>query len=204
MKKQLSLILCLVMLISLVFTGCGATTIVGVWKGTIDMTDMLTEQISGADESMAEYFSFDGIALDVNMTFNEDGTCSMAFNEEDVQKMMEKLIEQMLPVMSAMIEDLSGMSFADFLTISELTEEEFNTSLKEEIMNSFDVSELNTQGNYKAEDGKLYITDDLDEQVDENTTCNPYTLSGNTLTIEAGEGEEDFEFMFPLTLKKVG
>ena len=56
---------------------------------------------------------------------------------------------------------------------------------------------------YKAEDGKLYIREDLNDPFDAYL---PYTLEGWTLTLQKGPGMDDVPYgqmLFPLVLKKV-
>lgn len=204
MKKQIAVILCLVMLISVLFSGCGAPSIVGTWEGSVDMTQVLNEEIAAGDESMAEYFNFEDITLDISLVFNEDGTCAMVFSEESFEAMMEKLMEQMLPALSAMMEELSGMSLDDMLALSGITEEEMMEGFMSEMMAGMDMSEMNLEANYKVENGKLYMSDSLDDEIDEDASCNPFTIEGDTLTIEKGENDDDVAFMFPLVLKKAG
>ena len=61
MKKSIALILCLLLVLPVLFCGCGAQEVdpvkelVGKWKGTIDMTAYLNK-MAGEDADMAEMF----------------------------------------------------------------------------------------------------------------------------------------------------
>lgn len=205
MKKQIAVMLCLVMLISVVFSGCGGgTSIVGAWKGSVEVADMLNEMITGEDASMEEYIDFKDLKLDLTMTFKEDGTCSIVFDEASVEAMMEDLVDQMIPALTAMVEELSGMSLDALLELSGMTQEEWIDSMMAEFDAGMDMTEMNTEANYKVVGNKLYISESLEDPVGDNTSENPFTLEGNTLTIEAGEADDEYAFMFPLTLTKVG
>ena len=59
------------------------------------------------------------------------------------------------------------------------------------------------EGKYKAEDGKLHMTESMDEIINP-AIYNTYTLEGDTLTLELGTEvlEEGMEFMFPMVLTR--
>ena len=206
MKKQLAIILCLVMLMSIVFAGCDnapATpkTIVGKWEGQIDISDALTEQLAAGDASLSG-LSFSDLTFGLTMTFNEDGTCVLAINEADVEQLFNDLMDQMMPVLSELFEEMYGMSLDDLIATSGMSEDAFMEMLMEQALAEVDLSELNMEGNYKAENGKLYISSDPDEEIDtDDISPNPYMISGNTLTIEANdEVDDESAFIFPLVL----
>jgi len=198
MKKQIALLLCLILLVSAVFSGCGAASLEGKWTGTIDMADMMNEMM-GANMELET--NFKNLSVDIVMEFNEDGTYSLTLTQESVEKMAEELLDQLMPLLSEMMEEMFGMSMDDILSMSGMTMEEFEEEMRKEYANSLDLDDMNIEGNYKTEDGLLYMTDNFEEDFDEGT-ANPYKISGNKLTIEAGEGDTDVAFMFPLVLKK--
>lgn len=203
MKKQIAITLCLVMLISVLFSGCGGSeSIVGTWNATVDMSNFLNESIAAADESMAEYLNFTDIKLDLAMTFKEDGTYTISFDQTSIEAMMETLMDQMLPAMDTMMQETMGMSLDDLLTLSGMTEDEMLSTMMASMQESMDMSELNMEGNYIIQNGVLYSTDSLSVPADTNSEAIPYTLSGNTLTLESGDSDGDMAFLFPLVLKK--
>ena len=186
MKKQIALMLCFVMLVGL-FTGCSNTaTLTGKWQGQIDMSEFFTEQFSQADAIYAESFTFTDINLSVYMVFNEDGTGEFYMDESQYAQLGQKLLEQMMPTLIAQLEEMSGMSYEELLTMYNITEDEFTQMLEKELLSGFDAAELSHKFLYKSENGMLYICDP-DESLEDDPAGNPYSISGDSLTIEVAK-----------------
>lgn len=61
--------------------------------------------------------------------------------------------------------------------------------------------DLSLQGRYKAQRGKLFLSDGLDYRIDPKV-YDTYKIEGDVLTIRAGSGGE-LDGIFPLELKRV-
>ena len=62
-------------------------------------------------------------------------------------------------------------------------------------------------GKYMLKNGKLYMSDSLDEAADEDADCVSCKLTPATLTLDAAENEEvpeGLEDMLPITFTKLG
>ena len=180
MKKLISLLLCLVMILG-VMTACGSsdksgseggskTGIVGTWKANMklaeygDMGDM---------SGMEEYIDVDKLAITVTMKFTADGEYKLTVDDSSIDKLVDVMCDGMEDYMKDMAKAY-GMSYKDLLSamgvksIRELLEEEG-------MMDEFeDLKDMNESGEYTFEDGVLTLDGD---EVD-------VELKGNTLTRE--------------------
>lgn len=214
MKKILALALSVVMLASmLLLTGCGgAKTVVGKWEGEMDMTDALTETLLAEDESMAEYFEFEGFKVDVVFDIKDDGTYTFEMTEESMEKAIASLMETMKKGMPAYIEDMvtaMGMTLDDFIAAAgvESIDELIETMLTEDSLDeAFADMESSFEAKYKVEDNKFYSSDDADSDISEDEYMS-FELDGNTLTFTELVGAEEDEstvalFVLPLKLTR--
>ena len=203
MKKLLAILLTLAMLLGL--AACGSSgdsakpTIVGTWKGSMDM---------GAVLEMALQMEIDEpISCSMTYTFKEDGTTSVSVDEDSLADMMEALTDVVIGMMGEMFGE--EFDFEAMLEEEGMTEEEF----REQIMASMNLEDMMgnmsvENGYYKYEDGKLYnaaTKEDLENP--EELPCIHVTLKGNTMTFTDIEqdGESAAEIMpdmFPMVFKK--
>lgn len=216
MKKQLATILGILMIaLSLImFSGCSQQSeikqneIIGSWETTIDMADMINKGFA-EDEEMGEYLSINEFDLVVQVTFKEDGTYKMNVDEDAAEesfgKAQEDLVEGFEKYLEQIIKD-SGMDMTveEALTSSgssmdELLEEVFG----EEMLNAL-IEELETEGNFEAKDGKLFMSDGMDNEIDEDE-YETYEIDGDELKLLEAIGgdadEEDFG-LYPMTFKR--
>ena len=203
MKKLFAILLTLAILLGL--AACGNSgdsakpTIVGTWKGSIDM---------GAVLEMALQMEIDEpISCSMIYTFKEDGTTSVSVDEDSLADMMEALTDVVIGMMGEMFGE--EFDFEAMLEEEGMTEEEF----REQIMASMNLEDMMgnmsvENGYYKYEDGKLYnaaTKEDLENP--EELPCIHVTLKGNTMTFTDIEqdGEKLSEAvpdMFPMVFTK--
>lgn len=214
MKKRIALLLSFVLVLSLALCACGGgekkETLVGTWNATIDIAEVYNAEIAASgDEAMAEYLSVDSFAIPLVMTFNEDGTYSLTVDKEGMDAAMNGLIEDMKVGLEKYFNDyFSSMGLEidvdEALAASGMSLDALVEEMKGEIMTEDMYADMESAGQYKAEDGKLYLTEDVEvEPV--GGVYNTYTIEGDTLTIEAGTEEledEMAELLFPLVLKR--
>ena len=214
MKKRIALLLSFVLVLSLALCACGGgekkETLIGTWNATIDIAEVYNAEIAASgDEAMAEYLSVDSFAIPLVMTFNEDGTYSLTVDKEGMDAAMNGLIEDMKVGLEKYFNDyFSSMGLEidvdEALAASGMSLDALVEEMKAEIMTEDMYADMESAGQYKAEDGKLYLTEDVEvEPV--GGVYNTYTIEGDTLTIEAGTEEledEMAELLFPLVLKR--
>ena len=203
MKKLLAILLTLAMLLGLAACGSSGSaakpTIVGTWKGSMDM---------GAVLEMALQMEIDEpISCSMTYPFKEDGTTSVSVDEDSLADMMEALTDVVIGMMGEMFGE--EFDFEAMLEEEGMTEEEF----REQIMASMNLEDMMgnmsvENGYYKYEDGKLYnaaTKEDLENP--EKLPCIHVTLKGNTMTFTDIEqdGESAAEIMpdmFPMVFTK--
>lgn len=207
----LSVLVVLGMLVTL--SACGASEegkLVGRWKTTMNMAELVNAGIlAGGDEEMAEYLHVDDFGLNLQYTFNKDGTYVVAVDraaaETAFESMRAKLKDGMIAYLEAMLaEEGLDMSldelfeFAGF-TLDDLLEEAVGDALLDQLIEVWE-----TGGKWAAEGGKLYMTYDANAEIDKNV-YDTYELSGNTLTLlEPVGGSADDALVYPIVLTKVG
>ena len=184
-------------------------TVVGEWYGTVDLSDTMNNAIVGSDASLGQYFSFSGLSLGINLVLTEDGTCNLSVDKSSAQELSRVLKQQLADGFTLYVEDLCDQYGFDY------TAEEFlgmmgytmDTFIEEYIDTDSlvgELSDVSSVGNYIAEDGVLYMTDDMNMDP-KDVNGNPYVLEGNVLTIKASSGtDSDISFMYPLVLERVG
>lgn len=212
MKKRIALLLSFVLVLSLALCACGGEkkeTLVGTWTSSFDMAEIYNQSLMDADPTMAEFLSVDSLLIPLVMTFNEDGTYSMTVDKAGMDESMNKLIDEMTVGLEAYFNDyFSSMGLEidvnEALAASGMSMDQLVEEMKGEIMSEDMYADMESAGKYKAEDGKLYMSESVDEEPG-TAVYNTYKLSGDSLTIEIGNEEIDDEMaslIFPLVLKR--
>lgn len=212
MKKIIALSLCLILALSLCACGGAKEDLTGKWTANINMAAAFNQEMAATDPMMAEYISVDTFNLPLVLELKEDGTYTMTVDIVAMEASMSTLAEDMTTGLEAYFaavfaeqgldmdvnEALSAMGMDLDTLVDELTTELSAAFTSEEAFGSF-VSE----GKYKAEKGKLHMTEGMDEVINP-AVYNTYTLDGDTLTLEQGteELEEGAEIMFPMVLTR--
>lgn len=213
MKRIIAAVLALVMMLALV--GCGQTEaekLVGTWTADVDMSSMTNELLASMGEGAEEYFTFEGFSVTLVMTFNEDGTYSSTIDQASAEAAVDSLMVTLEDGMVKMLEDqLAAAGLA--MTVDEMLAASGMTM--EDVLAAVDTSSLvtemtegaATEGKFEAKDGKLFLSDGLDYEVDE-AVYDTYELDGNSLTLLEHVGAESDEEqlvadgMYPVTLTK--
>lgn len=186
-------------------------SILGTWEGEMDLAAMMADALIAGDELAAEYFTFEDLGLRMTMVFREDGTCSVTIDEASMQATMEALMQQLMDGFYKLIEAMLAeedmdMSVEDFLDAAGVSTDALVEEILREAMNEEALAELAQECNYKAENGKLYLSDDLETEVTDDDASD-YTLENGILTIQmpAEVDEENAQMaqhLFPLVLKR--
>lgn len=218
MKRKISILMSIVMLFTMcaMFTGCGKDSegsgkksdkelIIGDWECEIDITDMMADAFLSADgmDEYAEYFDIKDLSFNMIMSFDEDGTCSMALDKASMEECIDDLMNQAIDGMVAMMEDMTGMSLADMAAASNVSEDDFKAQLKTTLTQEANLGDdlfgdlESEETEYEIKDGKIYLGED------ETMT---YELSKNELTITEIDAESDSDFdledLLPLEFKR--
>lgn len=213
MKKITAMLLCLVLVLSL--CACGAKeNLVGTWKANIELADLMNKEIAASgDEAMAEAMNLESFQLPLILELREDGTCTMKVDPEAMAASADKLAADLTEGLKAYFVTMlqqQGLEVEDpteFLTTMGLDLDALVAEMKDQFLSEDTFAEFTMDSKYKAEDGKIYFSDDLESEINADE-YNTYTLKGDTLTLDVGnmvieEGQEDMAaYMFPMTLTR--
>ena len=209
-RKSLSLLACLSMMCALLLmcSGCGGggkKALVGTWESSLDLTDMVNEQMEagmGSDQELMQYFTIKDFSIKLALTFNEDDTYKLAVDEAAMGQSLDNILADFKEGATRYFEDLiaeSGqeMTVDEALSAMGLTMDDFMDQLfsKEDMMSS--LGEMESSGTFQAKGGMIYMTDG------DGTGVEPYELEDSTLTL-TGEGVDDGELvgLYPMTFTK--
>lgn len=208
MKKRIALLLSFVLVLSLALCACGGqkATIVGTWKANVELAEAFNAEMEAA--GMGDFMNIESFTLPLIMEFKEDGTGSMSVDQEAMTANIDKLATDLTAGLEAYFTeyftsmgleiDLDEALAASGMSMDDLVEE-----FKSEFAGEDAFAEFTNEFKYKAEDGKLYMSEDLDSEISD--TYNTYELKGNTLTLNIGTEELDEEmakYLFPMTLTR--
>ncbi len=214
MKKKIAMILALVIVASMALVGCGKggndkDALVGVWSGYIDITDTVNDEfMAGLGEDAEGLEGYKDLKLQVTLDLKADQTYTLTVEKDSVEQFMEQVKSQTKGILMAYMEKMLKDMGADMtpeealeaagISVDELIEQTFGSS-------GMDIEDMavNVGGNYLAKDGEIHLADGKDKP--EDVVPNPYTLKGDTLTIEADKlsATQDFaEFLFPMVLER--
>lgn len=131
----------------------------------------------------------------------------MAGDPESAQAAMDSLKEQLKGALTdylqAMIDE-SGMdtTVEELLTEADMTMDDLMAEMDEAYSTEDLVGDLNTEGKYLFEDGKLALSDSLDEEAD-IAEYEAATLEGDTLTLTGGEdADSEFAGLYPIVFER--
>ena len=209
MKKRIALLLSFVLVLSLALCACGGEkkdTLVGTWKADINLAEAFNEEMAAA--GMGDFINLESFALPLVMTFNEDGTGSMTVDQEAMTATIDKLAADLTAGLEAYFTEYFAsmgieMDLDEALAASGLSMDDLVEEMKAEFAGEDAFAEFTNEFKYKAEEGKLYMSEDLDSEISD--TYNTYELKGNTLTLNIGTEELDEEmakYLFPMTLTR--
>lgn len=185
-------------------------SIVGEWLGSVDLSNTITQAVSSSDPDLKPYFNFSGLTLDIRLVLTEGGVCKLSVDPSSAERLSRDMRQQLSDGFRSYIEDLLDeygytISVEDFL-------ETMGYSSMDDFMDDFidtdefvmEMTGISSTGRYVVQSGKLYMTDDSTTDP-LKVAGNPYTLSGNVLTIRASANtDESTSFMYPLVMKRVG
>ncbi len=144
MKKTVCTLLAILFVVCAVLTSCGGSSIVGEWKGMVDLTDRISKQFGGEIEMTDVKVAFD-------LCFTEDGTFTLGVNKDSLREVLTPIISDSLKKQLGTDEDVEA-----YLESTGLTVEYF----VDNAVDSFDTDEITASGIYKLEDDKLFFANE--------------------------------------------
>ena len=215
MRRILFLILSALLLLSLLsLTGCGEkeNPIVGTWEAELDLTDELNAALS-EDEALGEYMNLREFVIRVQTVYREDDTYSMSADRASIQTALDGLTEDLTTAVQSWL-DASIAAYGGDMTAEEVlaqdgtSMDELITEMKTVLSPEELISGLNRQGRYRAEDGKLCLSDSVNTEID-SRQYEIYTIEGKgaeqTLTLTAGTEDDDaYGGLYPIVFHRMG
>ena len=208
MKKIIALSLCLILVLSL--CACGAKEdLTGKWTTTINMAESYNAEMAAADPTMAEYMSLDSFNVPLVLELKADGTYTMTVEKEGLEAALSEVVGKLSSGMEAYFADLLAqqgieMDVNEALAAMGISMDDLMAELTAELDADALYESMGGEGNWKAENGKFYMTEDLETAAGEGE-YNTYVLEGDTLTLDVGTetvDEETAKLMFPMVLTR--
>lgn len=207
MKRSISKVLSIVLMLALVLTlaGCGEQSkFVGKWEAKLDLSDLMNKQM-GENAAMADYIKIDDFIMVLELEFEDDGTYKMSVDEDEFADSIDSIKDDLKDGLTDYFEDyIKGMgvqmSVEDVLKqsgtdLDTLVED----ALSEETIEGI-TGEMEKEGNYEVKDGKLFLSDGKDKDIDEDVYTK-YEISDDELKLTESSDEEEAD-LYPMTFKK--
>lgn len=203
MKRIATLAVSVIMVLSMLLSMAGCTSeqskFIGTWEAEMKLDEVLNT-VLGANESLEGLVELKDISLTTQTTFNEDGTYKTVAVEESVEEMGEKIIDAVLDGTLKALQNAVAAQGVE-MTVEEILAAQGTTkeAMRKEFADSLDVDSMVenfvSEGEYKVEDGKLYMSDEnttLDEAV-ENGKYETYEIDGDTLKLTGAFGDRSLD-----------
>lgn len=170
----------------------GDDRLVGNWVYSLDLTDMLYDELESTMGDDIEYFSFHNFSLNVNLSFSSGGTVRMSIDEAALERSLNTLINDLVDGVEVYFdayarEEGIDMTLEEYLASEGYTMDDFVDEMldqagfdMDDIMSS--VSGMNISGTYEADGSNLTVF------TSSGSNVLPYTLSGNKLTLHSDTG----------------
>ena len=204
--KLMALLLVLVMAVSMTACASDQEKMVGTWQSDVEFAPVFNDTLSSTED--AEYLSVESLKIRVILTFTEEGTYTLAADADSMKAAMESLKDSLKVGVERYLEDTIAESGMD-LTIDEILEimgtsmdELIDAVVSQEMIDEMAQSMV-AEGNFKAEDGKLYMSDSLESAIDE-TVYDTYTLEDDVLTlVSTTQTDAQADLLYPMTFSRV-
>lgn len=208
MKRYFLFFLCITLL---VLSGCAREqdALIGSWQGTVDLSDAINTDFA-RDEKLAPYMRISGFCFETTMTFFRDGTYRVEVDRSRLEETMDTLVEQLAGGMRLYLEDLLreqalDMTVEEYLAAVNLTPEDLLADAYNQETIDQMLSQLEMEGNFLVEEGKLYLSRDKRYAVN-TAVWELYTVEADTLTIDVSSAEADNRYadlIYPMTFTRV-
>lgn len=216
MSKLKRSVVGVLMLVSmaLVLVSCGSSgdkdKFVGAWEANVNLTDFVNEQFQAGFEQVgedaSEYFNIDEFEFKMLFTFNDDDTYSISVDKDSLNNSLETIKGNFKDGFTAYVEDTIttmglDMSVDEMLALSGMSMDDvINAGFGDEIIDGM-LGEFEANGKWEAKDGKLYTTESVNDDIDENA-YELYEITSDGIKLSEPEGVEDEIGIFPIVLTK--
>lgn len=179
MKKLFALLLALCMMMALCACGGSSETIIGSWEGTMDMAQMLVEEVDpGVQQSLGTSISFGDYLKKMPCKFlaefKADGTYSYQLDGSDSRDLLKTATYDYY---YAILTELLGAEPTDdeLVSVLGMSLDDYAGQIADQSLDGLK-SQGTTSGTFKIDGNKILYNGSSDNY-------ETFTLSGNTLTI---------------------
>ena len=184
----------------------------GTWTATIDGTKSMNESIMegmGEDgQAFSEYFQISKFEFVLTFTFRDDGTYSMSADEARFRNSIDNMLVELKAGMTRYFDDMLAAEGFD-MTVDEFLDAQVGMSLDEYLDQIMPASvfysmasEFSASGKWKADGGKLYLSENMNDDVDNGKYDLYEFTSSDEIKLSVPPGETDPTGMYPIILKK--
>lgn len=182
----------------------GVAKIAGDWTATVDASPLVQQYAKSSDPTMAAYFDFHGLYVDIQLHLGADARGSVTVDRSSFSRMMDKAQGQAAEGIKDMLQELlaaQGLNFSvdEYLVLAGIDLK----SLVAEYVNtdSVDISALNFESLYLVDGDKIYLFEkEFDPEAEDYLV---YSLEGDRLVISSAHGNAPVPgYMLPLTLER--
>lgn len=182
-----------------------AVKIIGVWKGEVDFTDLIKQTIEDSDSEMSAYFT-KNVALKITYEFKNDNTY---FINTDTDTFTADLKDGFNEMTKQYITDYAKELDMTYDEFSDAYYEQTGTTFEEVVSQAINAeriaSDIKTQidvsGKYSLEDGKLYISNSLNEPPDTSYNIE-YVLEEDSLKLKYDGTSAGLSLIMPIELER--
>lgn len=209
MKRFTAIFLCVLLLCSLCGCAREQDALIGSWVGTVDLSEAINADFA-QDENLAPYMHVTDFCFDTTMTFLRDGTYTVSVDRSQLKTVMDALIVQLSDGMEQYIQVLAqqqdpAMTAEEYLSAVGLRMEDlFAHAYTEDTIDQM-LSQLEMEGNFLVEEGKLFLSRDKRYAVNP-AVWELYSVEGDTLTIDVSSAEADNRYaamLYPMVFTRV-
>lgn len=206
MKKRVSLALALAFLVA-ALAGCGGdkptedSGVVGLWRAQASLDEAVNRQLEHG--GMSEVAVAEGLRAAVELELRDDGAYVLTLDQAALSDALTSAKTQVRQGLADHLEKTfqpQGISLDDALAQAGVSLDQ----LADQALGGGDLGQPRTEGRYELGEGVLALSLSPDQEPDLQRGF-AYTLSGDTLTIDAGEGVAlaGVEGLHTLTLQRV-
>ena len=182
----------------------------GNWTATYDYSDVLNEALKSSDEETASFVNIEDFTFDFKFEFNDDNTYKLYIDEASIDESYNKFCEEykkgFKKYLNSILDDRDiNVSVDEFISMTgiDLDEKIAEVLDKEKFKEGF--KDFGGNGNFKADNGKLFLSDSKEHLVDEEVYEEYFFEDDNMFTLlDSSELTDDTleEHIYPLTFVK--
>ncbi|MBQ7499315.1 MAG: hypothetical protein IJT91_00300 [Clostridia bacterium] len=199
-RSIITLVLAALMIITL--ASCAKSvqnTIVGSWKGTIDLTDRVLDYLG--DDGDSDTSSLGKVTVDVLVKLTSDGGINISYDSanliEGIKPYIKKYTENYLKASAERsgVDPETVISALGYESIDDYVNHLINGVTGENLFGE----DISISGKYKIENDKLFFAEDDFTDVDYVV----FTIDGDSMVwSESGKPKSDFATMLPITFER--